>query len=102
EEPDAYGGCSGKNCAEAARDRAERQSLEWSLEVWLLSSRGMASPMMTRRNLLGTAGLGGLVLLSAPAWAQRMIDLPLPGGPDTRSITTQFPQKGSMILQRTR
>ena len=58
--------------------------------------------MMTRRNLLGTAGLGGLVLLSAPAWAQRMIDLPLPGGPDARSITTQFPQKGSMILQRTR
>jgi DMSO/TMAO reductase YedYZ molybdopterin-dependent catalytic subunit len=58
--------------------------------------------MMTRRNLLGTAGLGGLVLLSAPAWAQRVIDLPLPGGPDARSITTQFPQKGSMILQRTR
>ena len=58
--------------------------------------------MMTRRSLLGTAGLGGLALLSAPAWAQRMIDLPLPGGPDARSITTQFPQKGSMILQRTR
>src|SRR6202011_3280192 len=61
-----------------------------------------ASPMITRRHLLGTAGLGGLALLSAPAWAQRMIDLPLPGGPDARSITTRFPQKGSMILQRTR
>jgi DMSO/TMAO reductase YedYZ molybdopterin-dependent catalytic subunit len=31
-----------------------------------------------------------------------MIELPLPGGPDTRPITTAFPQKGPMILQRTR
>jgi DMSO/TMAO reductase YedYZ molybdopterin-dependent catalytic subunit len=31
-----------------------------------------------------------------------MIDLPLPGGPDAREITTAFPQKGAMILQRTR
>src|SRR4030081_1529949 len=67
-----------------------------------MTDRGMASPMMTRRNLLGTGGLGGLALLSAPAWAQKVIELPLPGGPDARSITTQFPQKGSMILQRTR
>src|SRR5437016_6141325 len=57
---------------------------------------------MTRRRLLTTAGLGGLALLATPAWAQKMIDLPLPGGPDARSITTQFPQKGPMILQRTR
>jgi DMSO/TMAO reductase YedYZ molybdopterin-dependent catalytic subunit len=57
--------------------------------------------MMTRRRLLGTAGLGGLSLLAGLARAQT-IDLPLPGGPDARSITTQFPQKGPMILQRTR
>ena len=31
-----------------------------------------------------------------------MIDLPLPGGPGARQITTAFPQKGPMILQRTR
>jgi DMSO/TMAO reductase YedYZ molybdopterin-dependent catalytic subunit len=65
-------------------------------------SNATAPHMITRRRLLGTAGLGGLALLSAPAWAQKIIDLPLPGGPDARSITTQFPQKSSMILQRTR
>jgi DMSO/TMAO reductase YedYZ molybdopterin-dependent catalytic subunit len=31
-----------------------------------------------------------------------MIDLPLPGGPGRRPITTSFPEKGAMILQRTR
>jgi DMSO/TMAO reductase YedYZ molybdopterin-dependent catalytic subunit len=41
-------------------------------------------------------------MMSAPAWAQAMVDLPLPGGPQARSITTGFPQKGPMILQRTR
>ncbi len=30
-----------------------------------------------------------------------MIDLRLPGGPGERPLTTEFPQKGSMILQRT-
>ena len=58
--------------------------------------------LMTRRRLLGAAGTGGLALLSAPAWAQAVIDLPLPGGPEARPITTAFPQKGPMILQRTR
>jgi len=58
--------------------------------------------LMTRRRLLGAAGTGGLALLSAPAWAQAVIYLPLPGGPEARPITTAFPQKGPMILQRTR
>src|ERR1700754_524782 len=55
---------------------------------------------ITRRRLLATAGVGGL-FLSRPAWAQEMIDLPVPGGPGARQITTAFPQKGPMILQRT-
>jgi DMSO/TMAO reductase YedYZ molybdopterin-dependent catalytic subunit len=37
-----------------------------------------------------------------PAWAQATIDLALPGGPDARTITTAFPQKAAMILQRSR
>src|SRR5438309_6820174 len=57
--------------------------------------------MVTRRRLLGAAGVGALAL-THPSWAQTMIDLPLPGGPGTRPITTDFPQKGPMILQRTR
>src|SRR4030088_1592415 len=57
--------------------------------------------MMTRRRLLGAAGIGALAL-SKSSRAQTIIDLPLPGGPDARQITTAFPQKGPMILQRTR
>ncbi len=57
---------------------------------------------LTRRVLLGRAGIAGLTMAAAPAWAQTMIDLPLPGGPGARQITTAFPQKGAMILQRSR
>src|SRR5882762_6444088 len=57
--------------------------------------------LITRRRLLGVAGVGALALTS-PSWAETTIDLPLPGGPGARPITTGFPQKGPMILQRTR
>jgi DMSO/TMAO reductase YedYZ molybdopterin-dependent catalytic subunit len=57
--------------------------------------------LITRRQLLAAAGVGG-VSLSKPAWAQKLIELSLPEGPESRSITTAFPQKGAMILQRTR
>ncbi len=63
--------------------------------------------LMTRRYLLGKAGAGGLALLSAPSWAsagwaENMVNLAFPGGVDERPFTTAFPQKGKMILQRTR
>jgi DMSO/TMAO reductase YedYZ molybdopterin-dependent catalytic subunit len=56
---------------------------------------------MTRRLLLGAAGMGGLALLPAPARAEETVDLRVAGGPSTRPITTAYPQKGRMILQRT-
>lgn len=58
----------------------------------------------TRRLILRGAGAGGLLMASGaiPAGAQGSVDLPLPGGPDRRAMTTAFPQKGPMILQRTR
>src|SRR6202011_5513055 len=37
-----------------------------------------------------------------PAWADAFVDLDLPGGPNRRALTTAFPQKGQMILQRSR
>ena len=57
---------------------------------------------LTRRFLLGQAGMAGLALATAPAWAQTTVDLGLPGGLNTRPITTSFPQKTAMILQRSR
>src|ERR1700759_5173857 len=67
-----------------------------------MAERGGLNPLITlRRLLLGTAGIGALAL-AKPSWAETAIDLPLPGGPDARPITTGFPQKGPMILQRTR
>jgi DMSO/TMAO reductase YedYZ molybdopterin-dependent catalytic subunit len=61
---------------------------------------------ITRRRLLGTAGVGAIALSNFAhakrALAQSMTELPLPGGPGARPITSAFPQKGPMILQRTR
>jgi DMSO/TMAO reductase YedYZ molybdopterin-dependent catalytic subunit len=57
---------------------------------------------MTRRGLIRTAAaMGGLAWLATPACAEETIDLKVPGGPSTRPITTAYPQKGRMILQRT-
>ena len=55
----------------------------------------------TRRAVLG--GLGGGLIVAGSAWGQAgSVSLPLPGGPKLRPLTTAFPQKGQMILQRTR
>jgi DMSO/TMAO reductase YedYZ molybdopterin-dependent catalytic subunit len=66
-----------------------------------MPERGASPDLITRRHLLAAATATG-ALLSPVARAQKLVDLPLPGGPDTRPITTAFPQKGPMILQRTR
>src|SRR5580693_3231182 len=55
---------------------------------------------LTRRRVLGGMGIAGLALMSSPALAQETVDLHVPGGPSTRMITTSYPQKGRMILQR--
>jgi DMSO/TMAO reductase YedYZ molybdopterin-dependent catalytic subunit len=57
---------------------------------------------ISRRRFLRGAGILGAMAATAPAWAQDAATLGLPGGPDRRLLTTQFPQKGRMILQRTR
>src|SRR5260221_4986672 len=55
---------------------------------------------LTRRRVLGGMGIASLALMSSPALAQETVDLHVPGGPSTRMITTSYPQKGRMILQR--
>src|SRR5246127_3572110 len=51
---------------------------------------------------LQSAGMLGGMAATFPAWADTYIDLDLPGGADRRELTTAFPQKAQMILQRTR
>jgi DMSO/TMAO reductase YedYZ molybdopterin-dependent catalytic subunit len=57
--------------------------------------------LASRRQLLGTAG-AAMLAHAVPALADNTVTLPLPGGPDERLITTSFPEKGAMILQRSR
>src|ERR1700730_15829950 len=62
------------------------------------------SPALSRRNFLASAaGFGAAGLLGAigrPARAGELIELPFANG--RRELVTNFPQKGAMILQRTR
>jgi len=62
------------------------------------------STLLSRRHFLaGAGGLGLAGLLGSsiwPAWAGELIELPFANG--RREIVTNFPQKGAMILQRTR
>ena len=56
----------------------------------------------SRRRFLQKVGILGGILATFPAWAATVdLDL-LAGGPDRRDLTTAFPQKGRMILQRSR
>src|SRR5260370_9574963 len=56
----------------------------------------------SRRRFLRSASILGGMVATFPAWADAFINLDLPGGPDRRELTTAFPQKARMILQRTR
>jgi DMSO/TMAO reductase YedYZ molybdopterin-dependent catalytic subunit len=56
----------------------------------------------TRRRFLRSVGMLGGMAATLPAWADAFVDLDLPGGPNRRDLTTGFPQKAQMILQRTR
>jgi DMSO/TMAO reductase YedYZ molybdopterin-dependent catalytic subunit len=62
---------------------------------------GLPRHDMTRRRLLGSIGVGGWALLTSKAGAEETVDLQVAGGPSKRPITTAYPQKGRMILQRT-
>jgi DMSO/TMAO reductase YedYZ molybdopterin-dependent catalytic subunit len=66
-----------------------------------MKHRDFARHDVTRRRLLGALGVGGLALQPARTIAEETVDLGVAGGPATRPITTAYPQKGQMILQRT-
>jgi DMSO/TMAO reductase YedYZ molybdopterin-dependent catalytic subunit len=61
------------------------------------------SPLSRRRFLAGAGGVGLTGLFGASAWnamAATLVELPFANG--RRDLVTNFPQKGAMLLQRTR
>lgn len=62
---------------------------------------GRLAALTSRRRFLTKAVLGGAAMVATRALAED-VDLHLPGGPSSRPLTTAFPGKGSMILQRVR
>ena len=56
-------------------------------------------PGLDRRSFVAGASA---VAFAGAARAADFVELPLPGGPQRRALTRAFPQKGEMILQRTR
>ena len=62
----------------------------------------MGDEATTRRRFLGTAAALGAGAVTGSAWAASAVDLGFPGGTSERAMTTAFPQKGEMVLQRTR
>ena len=75
----------------SGRHRTRRESLDHGTRNWHPKPSLFPS---------GRKHFGGMVA-TFPAWADRFVTLDLPGGPNWRDLTTAFPQKGQMILQRT-
>ena len=65
-----------------------------------MESFNRADDRISRRRLLAGATASAAGLAATPSIAQSLVDLHLPGGNARRPLTTAFPQKGSMILQR--
>src|SRR4030081_3066978 len=66
-------------------------------------STSLARQLSRRRFLARAGGIGVTGLLGASAWeamAATLVDLPFANG--RRELVTDFPQKGAMLLQRTR
>jgi DMSO/TMAO reductase YedYZ molybdopterin-dependent catalytic subunit len=57
---------------------------------------------ISRRHLLRAAGAFAATAAASPGWADDFVDLDLPSEPVWRELTSAFPQKGQMILQRSR
>ena len=63
----------------------------------------MPTPMSRRSFLLGASAAGATGLMGTWGWkaaAATLVELPFANG--QREIVTNFPQKGAMLLQRTR
>jgi hypothetical protein len=67
-----------------------------------MTIRSREKSLTSRRRLLQQAGLFAGALAPLQAWADTFVDLDLAGAPTRREVTEAFPQKGAMVLQRSR
>jgi DMSO/TMAO reductase YedYZ molybdopterin-dependent catalytic subunit len=67
-----------------------------------LDSQGVTRRNVNRRRLLKGAAVSGLMVATSRVFGDDFINLDLPGGPERRDLASDFPQKGKMILQRSR
>jgi DMSO/TMAO reductase YedYZ molybdopterin-dependent catalytic subunit len=58
--------------------------------------------VISRRRFFHSAGAFAAMAATSPGWADDFVDLDLPSEPIRRELTSAFPQKGQMILQRSR
>jgi DMSO/TMAO reductase YedYZ molybdopterin-dependent catalytic subunit len=58
--------------------------------------------VISRRHFFHAAGAFAAMAATSPARADDFVDLDLPSEPIRRELTSAFPQKGQMILQRSR
>jgi DMSO/TMAO reductase YedYZ molybdopterin-dependent catalytic subunit len=77
-----------------------RHAREGQVDVMRVPEHFICTP--SRRRFLQSAGILGGMVATFPSWADTFVNLDLPGGADRRELTTAFPQKAQMILQRTR
>src|SRR5216684_3754810 len=69
----------------------------------LMPRSNLPRSLLSRRGFLGRAGGAGLMgLFGTSAWTATAATLELPFVNGRRDLVTNFPQKGAMILQRTR
>jgi DMSO/TMAO reductase YedYZ molybdopterin-dependent catalytic subunit len=92
----------GKGKTEVDMPGRDADSDRGGAELPAIGSDRARAGLSSRRRFLGGAGATGLALATTPAFAEAMVKLPLACEPRDRPLTHDFPQKGELILQRTR
>jgi DMSO/TMAO reductase YedYZ molybdopterin-dependent catalytic subunit len=67
-----------------------------------MSNRSKNRDLISRRHFFHAAGAFAGMAITAPAWSDGILKPSLPGRPVGRELTSAFPEKQQMILQRSR
>jgi DMSO/TMAO reductase YedYZ molybdopterin-dependent catalytic subunit len=67
-----------------------------------MTNRSENGHMISRRHFFHAAGAFAGMAMTSPAWADGLLNTSLPGKPAEHELTSAFPEKQQMILQRSR